>query len=163
MAEPTTEFINVDLHLRSVVSLDVVREALGRSVMVLNSDRIGRKYWLVLELSRSPGSPTKAVRRFVRLGARLKSRAKAAWAASEKEFDIGIQGGFEPDPAEWVVESKAISDAARVGARLRVTVYSPRQLIKTSNNRLLDNQALQRTSHAEREGKPTHRVRAARA
>ena len=133
MHDPTTEFLNVDLHLKCVTNLEAVCEAFGRSVMVLHRDRLGRKHWVVLELARSPKTPTEAIRRFAALGTRLRGRARAAWAVSEKELDIGIQGGLRPDPAEWVVEAKAVAEAARIGARLRVTVYSPRQIMKTGH------------------------------
>lgn len=158
---PITAFLNVDLHLKSVETLDAVCDALGRTVMVLHRDKVGRNHWLVLELSRSPKTPSEAIRRFARLGARLRGRAKTAWAASDKELDIGFQGGVEPDPAEWVVDSKAIAEAARLGARLRLTWYSPRQLMKTGKPNLLANKALQPPSRAERTGQSTRRARAA--
>ncbi len=162
MHEPTTEFLNVDLHLKCVTNLEAVCEAFGRSIMVLHRDRLGRKHWVVLELARSPKTPTEAIRRFATLATRLRGRAKAAWAVSEKELDIGIQGGFSPDPAEWVVEAEAVTEAARIGARLRVTVYSPRQLMKTDKPNVPANKALQPTSRAERAGPSTRRSRAAR-
>jgi hypothetical protein len=84
--DPITAFLNVDLHLKSVETFDAVCDALGRAVMVLHRDKVGRNHWLVLELSRSPKTPTEAIRRFAGLGARLRGRAKAAWAASDKEL-----------------------------------------------------------------------------
>ena len=162
MRDPITEFLNVDLHLKCVASLERVCEAFGRAVMVLHHDRLGRKHWVVLELSRSPKTPTEAIRRFAGLAARLRGRAKATWATSDKELDIGIQGGFKPDPAEWVVESTAIEEAARMGASLRLTLYSPCQVMKTRKPKEPANQALPPTSRAQRAGKPTRRARAAR-
>jgi hypothetical protein len=149
--DPITEFLNVDLHLKSVENLEAVCEAFGRAVMVLHRDKVGRNHWLVLELSRSPKTPSEAIRRFAGLGARLRGRAKAAWVASDKELDIGFQGGFEPDSVEWVV-----------GVRLRLTLYSPRQLMKTGKPNVPANKALQRTSRAERAGQSTRRAGAAR-
>ena len=98
-------------------------------------------------MSPSPKTPTEAICRFVALAARLRGRAKAAWAASDKELDIGIQGGFRPNRGEWVVESKAVAAAARIGACLRVTVYSPLQLMKTTEKpKVPANKALQPTA-----------------
>ena len=162
MHDPPTEFLNVDLHLKCVTNLEAVCEAFGRSVMVLHRDRLGRKHWVVLELARAPKTPTEAIRRFATLATRLRGRAKAAWTVSEKELDIGIQGGLSPNPAEWVIEAKAVTEAARIGARLRVTVYSPRQLMKTDKPNVPANKALQPTSRAERAGPSRRRSRAAR-
>jgi hypothetical protein len=150
LQDPTTEFLNVDLHLKCITNLEAVCEAFGRSVVVLHRGRLGRKHWVVLELARSPKIPTEAIRRFATLATRLRGRAKAAWAISAKELDIGIQGGVTPDPAEWVVEAKAVTEAARIGARLRVTVYSPRQLMNTDRER--PDKRLQPTARSLRSG-----------
>jgi hypothetical protein len=150
--DPTTEFLNVDLHLKCVTSLEAVCEAFGRSVTVLHRDRLGRKHWVVLELARSPKTPAEAIRRFATVATRLRGRAKAAWAGSEKELDIGIQAGVRPDPVEWVVDAKAVAEAARIGARLRVTVYSPVQLMKAIEKRSRrSNPPLQPASSAGRQ------------
>jgi len=63
---------------------------------------------------------------FAKLVSKLPANAKRIWnSATDKEFDIGIQGGFQPKPAEWVLEPTVIKAVARLGAQIRITVYSP--------------------------------------
>jgi hypothetical protein len=63
---------------------------------------------------------------FAKLLDGLSPAAKAVWTnAKAKEFDIGIQGGLKPNPAEWVLDHRVIDVVARLGAHIRITVYSP--------------------------------------
>jgi hypothetical protein len=52
-----------------------------------------------------------------------------------KEFDIGIQAGFERRSAEWVLEPEVVQTVADLGARIRLTVYSPLLIIHESATR----------------------------
>jgi hypothetical protein len=51
------------------------------------------------------------------------------WARAAKEFDIGVQAGFERRSGEWVLEPEIVRTVADLGAHLRLTVYSPLLLI----------------------------------
>ena len=77
-------------------------------------------------LARQISNPAEVILGFAKLFDRLPTRAKRIWKnATHKEFDIGIQSGFQPKPAEWVLEPKVIETVARLGAKVRITVYSP--------------------------------------
>ena len=51
------------------------------------------------------------------------------WARAAKEFDIGIQAGFERRSGEWLLEPEIIQTVADLGAHVRLTIYSPLLLI----------------------------------
>lgn len=125
MKRTRSEFLNVDLDLKSPVDLGPLVHAFGRRVLVLHVDRIGRRHWVRLTLARQPRTPSEAIRGFVTLVAGLPAQGRAVWARADKEFDIGVQGGFEPRSAEWVLEPKIVQALARLGAQVRLTVYSP--------------------------------------
>ena len=100
-------------------------------------------------LGRQPNKPAGVILRFAQLVAKSSPKNRAIWAkAISKEFDIGIQGGFEPTSAEWVLEPNVVNTAARLGAGLRITVYSPDLLQEGSKGRPSktgDNKRLKRT------------------
>jgi hypothetical protein len=125
--EPTTTFLNVDLDVKSRNDLRPLVEALGREVLPLQEGRLGRRYWIRIELARrAPKSPVDAIRRFCHLLSKLPPGPKALWdGASVRELDIGIQAGEEPVAAEWVLDTDAFKEAANLGAQIRITVYSP--------------------------------------
>ena len=67
-----------------------------------------------------------AILQFSRLLASLPPRVRAIRRTAEvKEFDIGIQAGSRPSTAEWVLNKDAVAKAAKLGARIRLTVYAP--------------------------------------
>jgi hypothetical protein len=76
-------------------------------------------------LARQPRNPTDAIVGFASLVAKLSPPDRAAWVNAEsREFDIGIQAGFDPFAAEWVLERGVIEAVARLGGRVRLTVYA---------------------------------------
>lgn len=118
------EFLNVDFDIRSQTNLAMLLKAWDTRV-VGHVDRLGRRYWLRLSLFPQPKSPNDAIRRFARLVRGLSPQARAVWAKSSREIDIGIQAGFERRSGEWVLDPKVVRAAADLGAHVRVTVYSP--------------------------------------
>ena len=125
--QPATTFLNVDLEVKSRKDLRPLVEALGREVLPLQEGRLGRRYWIRLELARrAPKSPVDAIRRFCHLVSKLPAEVRELWdGASVRELDIGIQAGEEPAAAEWVLDPDALKEAANLGAQIRITVYSP--------------------------------------
>jgi hypothetical protein len=120
------EFLNVDLDLKSIRDPKPLLEAWGHRVMTIHQERIGRRHWLRLMLMTQPKSPDEAIRRFCRLVESLPEAGRAVWdTAASKEFDVGIQAGFNSRASEWVLQPKVIEAIAVVGARVRLTVYSP--------------------------------------
>jgi hypothetical protein len=66
-------------------------------------------------------------------------------------------GGSEPEPAEWIVDSKAVAEAARIGARLRLTLYSPRQVMRTRKEDVPANKALRSVGRGDIVSAPKHK------
>jgi hypothetical protein len=128
------EFLNVDLDIKSKVGLGMLVEAWD-SQALLRLDKMGRRHWLRMMLSRGPESPTEAIRRFAKLVRELPTRARAVWTQATTEFDIGIQAGFDHHSGEWVLEPEVLQTAADLGARLRFTVYSPLILLHANTQR----------------------------
>jgi hypothetical protein len=130
-------FINVDLDIKSPKPLNALSEAWSDRVFQLHLDKLGRKHWLVLELSpHHPPDPESGILEFCRMVRRLRGAARAAWQkASSREFDIGIQAGLERRPAEWVLSRKVMEVVHDVGGHVRVTVYSPLSLIEEEQRR----------------------------
>jgi hypothetical protein len=120
------EFLNIDLEIKSNFDPAVIVNAWENRVFPMHTDKRGRQYWLRLSLALQPKSPTDAITRFAKLVRDLPPRARSLWAkASSKEFDVGIQAGFERGAGEWVLEPEVVRTIADLGARIRVTVYSP--------------------------------------
>lgn len=133
-----SEFLNVDLEVKSRTDTAPLVRAFGKSVMCLYVDRIRRRHLLRLMLSpsaRQPKSPTNAILGFVRLVEALPPIARRIWSQATKEFDIGFQGGVHPSSAEWVVSDKAVQAAARCGAHIRFTLYSPQLLVDAETSK----------------------------
>jgi hypothetical protein len=125
-------YINVDLDLKSTAPLSPLFEAWsGRVGRLQTPDKDGRKYWLRLSLYRGGADPAADILEFCRLVRRLRGAARTAWRkASSREFDIGIQAGLESRSAEWVLPPTVVEAMHDVGGHLRLTVYSPLQLME---------------------------------
>jgi hypothetical protein len=139
LAKTTTfpaEFINVDLDIKSRSDLSGLVEA-WRDRLILNYlDNSRNKHWLRVFLTSEPKSPTEAIRQFARLIRGLPRQARTTWTrAASKEFDIGIQAGYETRSGEWVLEAEILRTVADLGGRLRITVYSPLLLIRENTTR----------------------------
>jgi hypothetical protein len=132
-ASQPTEFLNVDIDLNSMADPEPLVRGLGSRVLPDQLGKVGRAYWVRFMLARQPLSPEEVILGFAKLVDKLPASAKRIWKnATHKEFDIGIQSGFQPKPAEWVLEPKVIETLARLGAQIRITVYSPEAEIRTT-------------------------------
>jgi hypothetical protein len=130
------DFLNVDLEIKSRFDPAVFETAWENRVIRLRADQIGRQHWLRLALTFQPKNPTAAIRRFAKLVQHLPPPARRAWVqATTKEFDIGIQAGFERGSGEWVLEPEVVQTIADLGARIRLTVYSPLLIIHENAKR----------------------------
>jgi hypothetical protein len=125
------EFLNVDLDIKSNFDPAAIVKAWNNRVHPMHTDKHGRQYWLRLSLALQPKSPTDAITRFAKLVGDLPPRERSLWTkASCKEFDIGVQAGFERGSGEWVLEPKLVRTIADLGAQIRLTVYSPLLIIE---------------------------------
>ena len=126
ISEDETHFANVDIRVDSNRDLSVLVSALGKTVIVNYLDRLGHR--AVFSLWPHPKTPSTAVTRFSRLLSQLPPRVRGLWrTATVKELDIGIQAGTSPLAAEWTLSKAAVEEAARIGARIRLTIYAPDQ------------------------------------
>jgi hypothetical protein len=133
MKSTPAEFLNVDLDLKSVRDPRPLLEAWGHRVIPIHEDKVGRRHWLRLELATPATSPEEAIRRFCALVESLPGTARAVWdTAASKEFDVGLQAAFNSRASEWVLQPRVVEAIAAVGARLRLTVYSPPLRIRES-------------------------------
>ena len=130
-----SEFLNVDLDVKSTVDPAPLRAALEKRLHSMHApDRDGRRYWIRMTLARQPTDPADAILGFSKVLSKLPPKAKAVWAHATKELDVGIQSGTELRSAEWVLDPKTVEAAARLGASIRLTVYSPMILINAERS-----------------------------
>jgi hypothetical protein len=126
----SAEFLNIDLDLKSSADPSPLVETWGRRVSTLHTDKLGRRHWLRLMLAKQPQTPAEAIRRFASLVDQLPSEGATIWARAYKEFDIGIQAGFERRSGEWLLKPETLQTLADLGAHVRITVYSPLLLME---------------------------------
>jgi hypothetical protein len=126
-----SEFLNVDLDIRSKVDPGILAEAWDNEVVV-HVDKWGRRHWLRMWLTHQPRSPREAILRFAKLVRGLPTRGRIIWTQASKELDIGIQAGFEHRSGEWVLEPDVVQTVADLGVRMRLTVYSPLMVLHAS-------------------------------
>lgn len=122
--ERKTTFLNVDLDVASGEDLASLAEALRPRVIALHAGRARRAYWARFELRTQPSNPDTAIRRLVSAVDDLPARQRVLWKrATTRDFNIGIQAGEEPPFREFAVTPTTVTMAARVGARIVITVY----------------------------------------
>lgn len=126
------KFLNVDLDIKSRMNLDGVAAGLGRNVMEIHSGRIGTRYWKRFELVPEPTDPDRAIRRFAALVKALRGQTRRTWNQAAKELDIGIEAGTEVASGEWALRDMTVQTLARIGTRLRITVYAPASALSRS-------------------------------
>lgn len=125
---PETEFLTVDIVIRSRTSLAPLR-----AVWPLTQTKGKRETrtirWLLVTLPTSPTTIEQGLKQAVRLVERLPPAARRCWnAATTRTFDIGIQCGMSRYiPQNLVVREKTLRLVTRVGGQLLVTVYPPHE------------------------------------
>ena len=126
-----TVFLNVDLDLRSRLSLEPFVSALGDQVNVMYSGRHKGIYEAHLELNKMVKNPDIAIHGFNVLIRKLPPRIRTLWdTAIARDFNVGIQGGMHPFSFELPLARKTLEIASRMKARIVITVYAP-QRVKT--------------------------------
>jgi hypothetical protein len=121
----TTYFLNVDLDVFSRSPLEPLAQALGPKVIELYVGQDRHLYRAHFELSSSRKSADARIAGFVQLVKGLPRPARAVWnRAYRRDFNIGIQAGFEPRFYELAVTAETLKLASDVNARVVVTVYA---------------------------------------
>jgi hypothetical protein len=128
-----TQFLNVDLDIRSKSDMQPLVDAMGKKVVVLCVGRFKRTYQARLELSGShlprdahSQSPELFIIKFCKLIRDLPPGARDLWNdAKTREFDIGIESG-KPHKFYWFdLSMKALQAALEINAHISVTIYGP--------------------------------------
>jgi len=123
--ESTTSFLNVDLDVASTQDLSPLVTALGRNVFALFTGKMRGRYETHLELGAQPRDADWAIRKFVRLLTALPPAARRRWdSARQRDFNIGIQAGIAPHAFELGLAPETLEAAARLGARIVITLYA---------------------------------------
>ena len=120
-----TCFLNVDLDVFAPQDLTPFVRALGAKVFDLYTGPAGAGYQTHLELATHPQSAEAAIKEFVKLLCALPPSAKSLWRkATQRDFNIGIQGGTEPRALALALDAASLSSVARLGARIVMTIYA---------------------------------------
>jgi hypothetical protein len=161
--EPNTSFLNVDLQIKSGDDLVPLLVSFGSKVGKLYQGKVGRWYWLRVDLARPAKTPKEAIRRFCRLIKSLPSGPRKLWNGSAiREFDIGIQSGRNPFSAEWVLDAATVEQMASVGAQVEFTVYSPAVSVDKVTAHAAQPGAAGRRAARKNDARTRHGSRAAR-
>jgi hypothetical protein len=125
----TTEFLNVDLDIYAQFDLQPIVSRLGKKVTVLYVGRERRIYNAHLEVAAVTKSADSTIRRFCGLIQALPTAERQLWnRAKRRDFSIGVQAGEQPNSCDFAVEAETVQAVAQVGARIVLTVYSPRMV-----------------------------------
>jgi hypothetical protein len=125
--EELTHFLNVDLDIYSKYDLQPLVTAMGDKIFVLHVGRHKRTYRAHLELagSRLSESPDSIISQFCALIGTVPRAAAEVWdAAKVRDFNIGVQGGTQPNSFEIALAPETVRAASEVNARIVLTVYA---------------------------------------
>jgi hypothetical protein len=122
-AKSVTEFLNVDIDLRSKNGIAELIDYLGPSVIVLNQTADEASF----ELNKMHSSLDEALLNIVELVRSLPHEAQAIWNQCEfRKANIGIQAGTEPYAAHYKISNKIVALLASVQIEIAFTVYAVR-------------------------------------
>lgn len=127
MTDPT-QYLNVDLEIGSNSSLDALCKELTPALFELFRGRIDdehRERAHFESVSCNP-TPSDAIRAIVKVLDGLSPAARQCWRAAQmRDFNIGVQAGFQRKIFELPIDRDAMRDVIRLRGRIVLTVYSP--------------------------------------
>lgn len=136
-----TEFLNIDLDVRSRRSLAPLAAAWPHAQRPLRLDGRADPHWLILSGPGTSNSAETVARGLLRQVERLSRTARQSWkVASRRTFDVGVQAGAHPSAFEEVVLQPAtMQRIAAIGAQVQITIYAPlpaeeRRALKAPHN-----------------------------
>jgi hypothetical protein len=118
-----TQFLNVDLDLRSAVDLSELARALEPGALTLTCGAVDGGYIASFEIAGHATDAESTIRRLVALVDALPSRARGLWDQTTRDFSIGLRAGSRQSKFELALPPDVIQLVAGVGASLSVTVY----------------------------------------
>ncbi len=123
-----THFCNVDLDVYSRSRLEPLVAAFGTSVRVNYVGTEARMFSAHLSLPSYGQSAETLTRGLCRLIERLPQKARKLWdGARRREFNVGIEAGFEPYSHEIRLGSETLARVARLGGSILITTYAPQR------------------------------------
>jgi len=120
-----TEFLNIDLDIRSRRSLGPLAAAWPRAQRPLRLDGRPNPHWLILSGPGTSNSAEAVARALLKQVEGLPRAARQSWnLASRRTFDIGVQAGMHPSAFEEVLQPETVRRIASIGAQVQITVYA---------------------------------------
>lgn len=117
---------NVDLEIGTKATVRALAEELSDRLLAMYTGRLrglNRAHYEVETLTKTADA---TIRGFVRILKRLSPAGKRAWKkATVRDFNIGIQCEREPRYFEVAIDAATLSEVAKLGGRIVVTVYAP--------------------------------------
>jgi hypothetical protein len=130
MTREAASVLNLDLELKASASLSRLAKHLERSSFVLYCGAFKGSYRLCVEpmiggcLSRSPRACTA---HFLEILETLPGDLAVLFKrCSSRVFDYGFEGGLESKPLSVHISASQLARIARLGVKLRITVYPHR-------------------------------------
>ncbi len=123
-----THFMNVDLDVRSSDDCTPLTNALSSCAYNLRDGHPGCLTSPSYEINDEVSDPEQVIARFCDALEHLPTAVRGLWnAATVREFNIGLEGGFHPHASEWRLSNKLLRRISALGASVGITVYAPDQ------------------------------------
>jgi len=122
-----TEYLTLDLELRSDQDLTPLVEHFGEEVFLLHNGQVESKYYTSFEpkyFEPQDDTPENHAQHFLSLIEALPSNLRELWKTCDlKFFDFGFQSGFTPRPYFVDLSTATLQGIAAAGAMVRISIY----------------------------------------
>jgi hypothetical protein len=129
LATPT-QFLNLDLVLKSSSGLSEVIKHFDEKALVLSHHEYNGEWTLVLELAEEElgHNPSQYTERFLAIIAEFPDDIRDVWkACTSRTFAYGFDGGSNSPALETAISADLLLQIGQVGADIGITVYPFRQ------------------------------------
>lgn len=121
-----THRLGAELELVAHGHLHALLSEIEGAVSALRNSVEGGLHTLWLELVPSEKCLDEAISRYAALFDALPPELQAAWnSCDDRCVNVGVQAGFHPHAFPLLASRDSISELARLGIRLKVTLYAP--------------------------------------
>lgn len=132
--EPLNQFLAVDLEIVAPYKLDGLLDGLvemmGNQVGVNRNEKVGRNHVLLLSLGVKSSSSSDEtyintlIRRVAKMTLGLPPSARKLWdQARTRTFDLGFQGGLQPQAVEVRLKPDTLAALISINGQIQITVY----------------------------------------
>jgi hypothetical protein len=116
-----TEFLNVDLDIRTKQGLSVLLSELEVSMLVLNKTETTAS----LELANGGDRLDEVIVALVHVVQQLSEGARSIWdQCDNRRFNIGFKGGSMPPENQFLLSSETVALLASVCGEIAITIYA---------------------------------------